>query len=163
MGSISLVTFKFSKAAGREARRGFCHHGTILIACRRNRGTNLLATTNLSRCRNLVEAGLRSDRGTNLSRSQKFVTVQKFDQRADERIRVPVHDELSRKQKALRKNRDEFINATVRVRLSNYYFGFTVSSRIQQKSKSHGIAALNCPRLKAFAPSVTSDVLGQWN
>jgi len=34
--------------------------------------------------------------------------------RADARIRVPGHDKLSRKQKC-RKNRDEFINATVRV------------------------------------------------
>jgi hypothetical protein len=65
--------------------------------------------------RNMVEATLRSDRGTNLSRSQKFVTVQKFDRGQMSVSGCLGHDKLSRKQEALRKNRDEFINATGRV------------------------------------------------
>ena len=40
--------------------------------------------------------------------------------RADERIRVPEQNKLSRNRKP-RKNRDKFINTTVRVRLSNQF------------------------------------------
>jgi hypothetical protein len=103
VGRISRFRHDFNKPEGSEQRRGFCRHGTIFIACWRNHGTNLRATRNLSWCRNLVEATLRSDRGTNLSRSQKFVTVQKFAGGQMSVSGCPEHDKLSRKQKTPQK------------------------------------------------------------
>jgi hypothetical protein len=37
------LIFKFYKAVESEAWRGFCRHGTIFLACWRDRGTKLLS------------------------------------------------------------------------------------------------------------------------
>ena len=53
VGRIYRIHFNLSKAVESEAWRGFCRHGTILIACRRNRGTNLLNGRKLVTVQNL--------------------------------------------------------------------------------------------------------------
>jgi len=55
----------------------FCRHGTIFIACWRDRGTSLIGAVNLSPVTMLV-AGTGAVSRYNLSRSQKSVTVRDF-------------------------------------------------------------------------------------
>jgi hypothetical protein len=46
VGRIYRIDFQVYKAVESEAWRGFCRHGTILITCWRDRGTNLISGEN---------------------------------------------------------------------------------------------------------------------
>jgi len=55
----------------------FCRHATIFIECWRDRGTSLIGAAKLSPVTKLV-SGTDAVSRYNLSRSQKFITVQDF-------------------------------------------------------------------------------------
>ena len=113
-GRIYRFRHDFTKAVGSEARRGFCRHGINFLGCWRVRGTNFRATRNLSRYRNWFEAELCSvavqslGGASNLSRCRNFLAG---------RCAYPgaAMCHLSCFGAESSKNRDEFINYTVRV------------------------------------------------
>ena len=68
---------KLSFGRKRRVWRTFCRHGTNFIAYWCDRGTSLIGAANLSPVTKLV-VGTGAVSRYNLSRSQKFVTVQEF-------------------------------------------------------------------------------------
>ena len=72
---VLVLWQKVSFGRKRRVWRTFCRHSTNFIVCWRDRGTNLIGAANLSPVTKLV-AGTGAVSRYNLSRSQKFITVQ---------------------------------------------------------------------------------------
>jgi hypothetical protein len=116
MQDLSFWVLIYLRPDGSEARRGFCHPGTRFLDNWRDRGTRLQRSHFWIPVQNVVRRHWRRDRGTKLHRSHFWVPVQKF---AGVQMRVSGYNDLKKfiLGAGLKcKNRDEFINSTVRVR-----------------------------------------------